>query len=137
MGRLFVFSLLSGLVVAATPIVAGASAAKPRTITAYCSSSGDVCYGVFKIDGAAVLQITTAARYFSRYTLCVDPPGGRAAGKVRCGSFPLFLRGGSAWSSLVKYARQFPRVGPGIYRVTWKSGGRALGPTLSFRLPLR
>jgi hypothetical protein len=135
--RLFVLCLLSGFVVTASVIVMGASAAKPKTITAYCSSSGDVCYGVFKIDGAAVLQITTAARYFSRYTLCVDPPGGGAAGKVRCGSFPLFRRRGSVWGSSVKYARQFPTVGPGIYRVTWKSGGRALGPTLSFRLPLR
>jgi hypothetical protein len=137
MRRLFVLCLLSGFAVAASVFVTGAPAAKPKTISAYCSASGDVCYGVFKIDGAAVLQITTAARYFSRYTLCVDPPGGGAAGKVRCGSFPLFRRGGSAWGSSVKHARQFPRVGPGIYRVTWKSGGQALGPTLSFRLPLR
>jgi hypothetical protein len=136
MRRLFALWLLGGFVVAASVFVTGAPAAKPKTITAYCSSSGDVCYGVFKIDGAAVLQITTAARYFSRYTLCVDPSSGGAAGKVRCGSFPLFRRGGSVWGSSVKYARQFPRVGPGIYRVTWKSAGRALGPTLSFRLPL-
>jgi len=122
--------------IAASVLVAGSSAAKPKTVTAYCSPSGDVCYGVFKIDGAAVLQITTAARYFRRYTLCVRPPGGGAAGAQRCGSFPLFRRGGSIWGSSVKYARQFPRVGPGVYRATWKSGSRALGPTLSFRLPL-
>jgi hypothetical protein len=125
-----------GAVVAASASVAGSSAAKPKTITAYCSRSGDVCYGVFNISGAAVLQITIGARYFRRYTLCVRPPGGGAAGLQRCGSFPLFLRGGSVWGSSVKYARQFPRVGPGVYRVTWKSGGRALGPTLSFRRPL-
>lgn len=122
--------------IAASVLVAGSAAAKPRTITSYCSPSGDVCYGVVKIGGAAVLQITTAARYFSRYTLCVRPPGGGSAGAQRCGSFPLFRRAGSVWGSSVKHARQFPRVGPGIYRVTWKSGGRALGPTLRFRLPL-
>lgn len=127
--------VLSALI-AASVLVADSSAAKPKTITAYCSPSGDVCYGVFKIGGAAVLQITTAARYFNRYTLCVRPPGGSAAVAQRCGSFPLFLRGGSVWGSSVKYSRQFPMVGPGIYRVTWKSGSRALGPTLSFRLPL-
>jgi hypothetical protein len=125
-----------GALIAAGVLVAGSSAAKPKTITAYCSRSGDICYGVFNISGAAVLQITTGARYFSRYTLCVRPPGGGAAGAQRCGSFPLFLRGGPVWGSSVKYARQFPRVGPGIYRVTWRSGRRALGPTLSFRLPL-
>lgn len=122
--------------IAASVFVAGSSAAKPKTITSYCSPSGDVCYGVLTIEGAVVLQITTAARYFSRYTLCVRPPGGGAAGAQRCGSFPLFRRAGSTWGSSVKHARQFPRVGPGIYRVTWKSGGRALGPTLRFRLPL-
>jgi hypothetical protein len=113
------------------PAAAGAGV-KPRTITAYCSPSGDVCYGVADIDGKAVLHITTAARYFKRYTLCVRPPG-RAA---RCGWYPVFRLAGSTWSSSIRFARQFPYVGEGTYRATWKLGARRLGPTLSFRLPL-
>jgi hypothetical protein len=112
------------------PAAAGA-AEKPRTITAYCSPSGDVCYGVLELDGRVVLQITTAARYFKRYTLCVRPPG-RAA---RCGSFPMFRLAGSTWASNIRFARQFPYGGPGTYRATWKAGARRLGPSLSFRLP--
>ena len=113
------------------PAAAGA-AVKPRTITAYCSSSGDVCYGVVDMDGRVVLQITTSARYFKRYTLCVRAPG-RAA---RCGSYPVFRLAGSIWTSNIRFAKQFRYVGEGTYRATWKLGSRRLGPTLSFRLPL-
>jgi hypothetical protein len=113
------------------PAAAGAGV-KPRTITAYCSRSGDVCYGVHDVDGRVVLQITTAALYFKRYTLCMRPPGRTA----RCGSYPVFRLAGSTWASNIRFARQFPYVGEGTYRATWKLGGRRLGPTLSFRLPL-
>jgi hypothetical protein len=46
------------------------------------------------------------------------------------------FRRGSGWGSSIKYARQFRLVGAGVYRVTWKLGEKALGPTLRFRLPL-
>lgn len=127
MRRLAVILALGLLV----PAAAGA-AVKPRTITAYCSPSGDVCYGVLDLEGKAVLHITTAARYFKRYTLCVRAPG-RAA---RCGSYPVFRLAGSIWASNIRLAKQFPYVGEGTYRATWKLGARRLGPTLSFRLPL-
>jgi hypothetical protein len=113
------------------PAAAGA-VVKPRTVTAYCSRSGDVCYSVVDVDGKAVLQITTAARYFKRYTLCVRAPG-RAA---RCGTYPVFRLAGSVWTSNIRFAKQFRYVGEGTYRATWKAGGHRLGPTLSFRLPL-
>ena len=106
-----------------------------QRVAGYCSPSGDVCLGIFNRGGAAYLEISTAARYFGRYRLCVRPPGGGAAGLQRCGSFPVFRRG-SVWHSSVKYGRQFPVVGPGTYRVTWRVGERPLGPTLRFRLPL-
>lgn len=120
------------LVLGLLATAAAHAAVKPRTITAYCSPSGDVCYGVLDVGGKVVLQITTAARYFARYTLCVRPPS-RA---TRCGSYPMFRLAGSTWASNIRFARQFRYVGPGTYRATWKSGGRALGPTLRFRLPL-
>lgn len=120
-------------------VVAGTSAAatpRAKRIASYCSTSGDVCFGVFDRSGAVYLELTTFARYFGRYRLCVRPPGGGAAGAERCGSFPI-RRSGRLWGSTVKYGRQFPVVGPGVYRVTWKLRTQPLGPTLRFRLPLR
>jgi hypothetical protein len=134
--------LRRGRVVLAILVVCGLSAAPgspaappPRTLASYCSPSGDVCFGVINRSGAVYLELTTAARYFGRYRLCVRPPGGGADGLLRCGSFPV-LRRASGWGSSVKYARQYPLVGPGMYSVTWRLGAKPLGPTLHFRLPL-
>ena len=116
--------------------VAGSQTAQqPRTLASYCSPSGDVCFGIINRGGAVYLELTTAAHYFDRYRLCVRPPGGGAAGLLRCGSFPVFHRG-PVLASSVKYARQYPIPGPGTYSVTWRLGTRTLGPTLRFRLPL-
>jgi hypothetical protein len=130
-------AVLSLVPAAATP-GAGQAAAGPKTIASYCSPSGDVCYGIFKRSGKVSLEITTAARYFNRYTLCVRrlPPQGTPAYTQRCGSFPVFRQSGSTWGSRVNYARQFPLISAGAYRVTWKLAGSALGPALRFRLPV-
>lgn len=122
---------------AATP-EAGQTAAGHKTIASYCSTSGDVCYGIFKRSGKVSLEITTAARYFNRYTLCVRrlPPRSTPAYAERCGSFPVFRQSGSTWGSRVNYARQYPLTLAGTYRVTWKLAGSALGPALRFRLPV-
>ena len=119
--------------------VADLGAEADKRIASYCSPSGDVCFGVFERHRRAYLRITTAAHYFGRYTLCVRflPPGPSADNALRCGSFPLFRGSSGTWVSSVNYARQYPVTRPGRYRVTWKSGGQALGPSLSFRLPLR
>jgi hypothetical protein len=118
---------------------AAPSAVNEKKIASYCSPSGDVCYGIFKRAGKVYLRITTAARYFSRYKLCVRllPPGSGADLVLRCGSFPVFRQGGGTWGSSVNYLRQYPVRNPGRYRVTWKLGATRLGPPLSFRLPLR
>ena len=110
------------------------AANRSTTIASYCSPSGDVCYGVFRRGGKVSLEITTAAKYFNRYTLCVRRT--RPAAPQRCGSFPVFRQGGSTWGSRVNYARQFPVKSPGRYRVTWKLSSGPLGPALQFRLPL-
>jgi hypothetical protein len=128
-------SLAAALVVAATT----RASASDRTIASYCSPSGDVCYGVFGRAGKPFLRITTAARYFGRYTLCVQlvGPGGGADHVRRCGSFPVFRAGGGTYGSTVNYTKQYPVKVRGRYRVTWKAFGSALGPPLTFRLPLR
>jgi hypothetical protein len=120
--------------------VAGNAFAAPgeKRIASYCSPSGDVCYGIFNRRGKVYLRITTAARYFGRYTLCVRllPIGSDGEHARRCGSFPVFRQSGSTWGSSVNYARQYPITIPGKYRVTWNLGATRLGPPLHFRLPL-
>jgi hypothetical protein len=95
------------VVLAAAAPGAGQAAAGPKKIASYCSTSGDVCYGIFKRSGKVSLEITTAARYFNRYTLCVRrlPPRSTPAYAQRCGSFPVFRQSGSTWGSRVNYAR--------------------------------
>jgi hypothetical protein len=102
-------------------------------LASYCSPSGDVCYGVFKRSGHVSLEITTAARYFPRYTLCVRRI--RPAAAQRCGSFPVFKQGFGTYGSRINYAKQYPLKSRGTYRVTWKAPA-ALGPSLQFKLPL-
>lgn len=129
--------VLLALSVAWTAAAAPAAPGEMR-IASYCSSTGDVCYGIFDRSGKVYLRITTAARYFKRYSLCVRllPTGSDAAHAQRCGSFPVFRQGGSTWGSSINYARQYPVTDPGRYRVTWKLGSGPLGPPLYFRLPL-
>ena len=143
---------LAVLGLATTAATADTAAARPTTIASYCSSSGDVCYGIFNRGGKVFLELTTAARYFNRYTLCVTrlPRGSDPEHAQRCGAFPVFRRAGSTWGSSVNYARQYPPLPPGRYRVTWRlacshctakaqrhsAAGSPLGPPLSFRLPL-
>jgi hypothetical protein len=109
------------------------SAHHATTLASYCSPSGDVCYGLIRRAGVVRAEITTAAHYFNRYTLCVRPPGTGGAGLRRCGSFPVFRQGHGTWGSSVRVARQFPLTEPGIVRVTWKLASGPLGPTLKFR----
>jgi hypothetical protein len=133
--RLVATSTLT-VVAAGAAVAAAASAPPPKTIASYCSPSGDVCLGVLaRGDRALFLELATPARRFGRYRLCVRPPGAGPAGAARCRSFPV-SRDPWGWRSSITYARQFPLVGPGTYRVTWKLGTEPLGPTLRFRLPL-
>jgi hypothetical protein len=133
--------LLIGLALLAALLLASATRAAPadKTLSAYCSPSGDVCFGVFGRAGKVYLRITTAAHYFGHYGLCVQllPAGGGTAHKRRCGSFPVFRESGGTYASSVNYAKQYPIKSRGRYRVTWKSEGTALGLSLFFRLPLR
>jgi hypothetical protein len=107
---------------------ASATAASSGRIASYCSASGDVCYGVFDDRGVIRFQLTLAAKYFTRYRICVRPP----RGATTCKSFPV-KRVGSQFGGAVRWERNFPVRGPGRYRVTWKQGAQALGPGLTFR----
>lgn len=126
---LAVLALATGAALSSPPTAATGVAPKP--IATYCSPTGDLCFGVFDRSGAVSLELTTFARYFARYHLCVTPPRGTAT----CKSFPV-RESGRLYASRVRWHRNFPARGPGQYRVAWKLGGALLGPRLGFRLPL-
>jgi hypothetical protein len=123
-----------GLSLAAGPSVS--PAAPPSKLASYCSPrSGDLCFAINNKAGAVFFDIDLAGPYFSRYQLCVRPP----RGSMTCRSFPIRTRKFSRhtrYFSSVRWHTNYAARGPGVYRVTWKSRGRPLGPTLRFRLPL-
>jgi hypothetical protein len=104
-----------------------ATASPDLRIAGRCSASGDVCYGVFDDRGTIRFQLVLAAKYFTRYRICVRPP----RGATTCRSFPV-KRVGSQFGGAVKWDRNFPSRGLGRYRVTWRQGAQALGPGLLF-----
>lgn len=118
-------ALAAGLAVAAP-----ASSADQIRVAHYCSASGDVCYGVFNDSGTIRFRLTLAAKYFSRYRICVRPIGQAA----RCKRFSV-RKTGANWGGSVIWQRNFPNRGPRRYRVTWSQGGQRLGPSLSFTQP--
>jgi hypothetical protein len=119
--------------VALVAVLAGAPpalSADQGRIATHCSGSGDVCYGIFKSNlGAVRFQLTTAAKYFRRYRICVRPLGQTAT----CKSFPV-KKVGANWGGTVVWQRNYPMRGPRKYQVTWKLGSNRLGPSLSFTL---
>jgi len=108
--------------------LAGGAGAATKPVDTYCSTTGDLCFGVVRKSGAIYLDITTAARYFTRYNLCVKPPVGAAT----CRNFPVRSKD-RFYESSVLWHRNYPNRGAGLYRVTW-SLEQPLGPTRSFRL---
>jgi hypothetical protein len=119
-------TLAAGLAVA--PLALSADQGR---VASHCSSSGDVCYGIFKSKlGAVRFQLTLAAKYFARYRICVRPLGQKAT----CKSFRV-RKVGANWGGTVSWQKNFPVRGPRRYRVTWKQHGLRLGPSLSFTLP--
>lgn len=132
-GKLFVMVRLSLLVALAAGLAFAipASSADQARVASYCSESGDVCYGITKDRlGTIRFQLTTAAKYFSRYRVCVRPLGTPAT----CKSFPV-KKVGANWGGKVIWQRNYPGRGPRKYQVTWKLGANRLGPSLSFTLP--
>jgi hypothetical protein len=97
-------------------------------LPSYCSPSGDVCYGI-ALSGPYSLKLTLAAKYFSRYRICVRPVGKANT----CSSFRV-RRTGAQWGGKVYWSHYFPRA-PGRYRVTWLHGTSQIGPALNFTLP--
>jgi hypothetical protein len=119
---------LLALVIAAAVAVVPTASAKDRRIAGGCSASGDVCTEIGVSGGALVLGISTQAKYFPSYQLCVKGPKSKV-----CKSFAIRApaKAGDTYFSKVAWRKNFPNQGPGVYRVTWGAG-----KPLSFRLPL-
>ena len=128
--RVVLVAVCGALAIALTTGAAAAPAQSPQRIASYCSPSGDLCHGIFEDQRFVRFHLTLAARYFGRYRVCVRPP----RGATLCKSFPV-RRMGVTYGGVVRWQRQFPNRGNGVYRVTWRLGARALGPTLRFTLP--
>jgi hypothetical protein len=108
-------------------VAAPASSADQQRIKSYCSQSGDVCYGIYNDNGPIRFQLTTAAKYFARYRICVRPLGQSAT----CKSFPV-RKTGSLFGGKVIWQKNFAVHGSNTYTVTWKLGSNRLGPSLKF-----
>ena len=121
-GRMKRTLLIVAAAVAATALIPATASAR----TKYCSSSGDVCYRVIK-GSPYKLQITTAAKYFSRYRLCIRSNSGR-----ECHRFRMRRAAGGTYASTIVLENHFSYLGRGLYKATWYAGGNRLGPSLTF-----
>ena len=102
------------------------SAARTKAVDSYCSSSGDLCTSILRVDGRIKLDI----RQFplrGEYGLCVKPANRQPV----CKSFE-FDRDGPVFESRVDFARNFPHQWPGRYTVSWHAQGSRIGPRLHF-----
>jgi hypothetical protein len=104
-------------------------AAPAAARTAYCSPSGDLCYRAKDTGAATKLRITLAAHVFTRYRLCVTPPGHAGT----CKSFRVRKTSHGLYDSTVRWSKHFPSAGPGTYKASWRQGGFALGPSVKFK----
>ena len=123
----WIVTMMVALGLLAVPVTASAH----HRPTTYCSPTGDICESTANVHGIRTLSISLAARYFTKYRLCVTAPDDT----VTCHGFrvhkhcPIF-------TSSIKWAAQFPPSGHGAYDVEWKSmpGAVRVGKILGFHV---
>jgi len=134
--------LLAAIAAAALVGVPGAQPAAEEAVAHHCAPFGEdlgdeVCYAVNRkrTTRTHAFILFMGGPHFSRYRVCVRPPGDeetcRAARVRQMGVFS------PRWGGHVSWEGNYPKRGPGPYRVTWSQAGRSLGPPLTFyaRLP--
>jgi hypothetical protein len=95
----------------------------------YCSESGDVCVSTRERNDVNRLNIALAAKYFSRYKLCVvAPDDSRECIRRR------ITDQGRTFGDSVNWANHFPDKGEGDYKAIWRQGGNRLGKVLGFHV---
>ena len=121
------------LIVVTMALVAVAVSAAPSQAEhrrdSFCSESGDFCLYAFKKDGVQKFEIRLAAKYFSRYKLCVWAPDDSRT----CRRFRIKDRG-RVYGDVVAWRSFFPHEGEGAYDVRWKTSSGPLGPRLGFHV---
>jgi hypothetical protein len=110
--------VLATVLTSAAALTASASAAN-----GYCSSSGDVCIQVVAQKTDVQLKISTVAKYFTSYRLCVRGPKSKV-----CKSFKVHSTG-PGYGSTVSWKTNFPNQGHGTYRATWSASAKTLSFT--------
>jgi hypothetical protein len=125
---------LSRIALVTTSIVVLVATAFPAAAhhrpTAACSPSGDVCKSTTKVSGVRRLRIGLAAKFFSRYRLCVTAPDDTET----CHTYRI-RHMGPVFGSSIRWSTHFPRKGPGPYDVVWRFvGGGRIGRVLGFHV---
>jgi hypothetical protein len=120
--RWIVTLTVTGMLLAA-PVQAQAT----HRATHYCSPTGDICQSTQRVNGVRVLQVGLFAKFFSHYRLCVTAPDHTTT----CHAFAIHAIGGTFGSKVV-WKKHFPRKGPGLYTVVWRTGGARVGHILGF-----
>ena len=98
---------------------------RPRS---YCSSSGDICQSVRKVDGVRKLSLTLAGRYFDDYRLCV------IAYVRECKRFQVRDLGRGIYGGRVNFERHFTPFRNASYTVVWRAAGTRIGRKLGFHV---
>lgn len=120
------------LVAAFLIVLVPAAASAHHRPTSYCSPTGDICQSTTKVNGVRMLKVSLAAKFFTRYRLCVTPPHDPSTCKI----FRVHEAAGGVFRSSVKWANQFPNGGPGAYDVAWRTqpGSDRIGHLLGFHV---
>jgi hypothetical protein len=108
--------LLVVAIAAAALLVPAAQAKDPS----YCSKSGDVCVAIQHKAGDVYLRITTIAKYFATYKLCVTGPKSKVCKTFKIGP------SGQVYGGTVRWSKSFPNQGKGLYTVKWDAAAKAL-----------
>ena len=126
MKKLIVFAL--AIVVSATLLPAATAGASHFPDTK-CSSSGDYCVSVKKVNGVRRLRLGMLFEYFPQHDVCVKGPGGERT----CHTYRTRKIGG-LWGSSIDWRENYPFQGRGTYRVAWRSES---GPLAALRFHVR
>ena len=119
-----------GLALALTLLGALAVAPAADARDRFCSPTGDYCTSTARIKGAVFLRVGTFS-FRGRVRICVTDPRARRT----CRSWPLReTRAGGFWEAKVRWFRNYPTGGPGVYRVRFLLGTTRLGPDLDLRV---
>lgn len=96
----------------------------------YCSESGDLCQATRREDGRRKFGILLAARYFTRFHICVTDPDGFES----CVPFRIRAYDNGNFGRVVTRRKYFPYGGKGAYTVRWVVEGDRIGKVLGFHV---